>query len=334
MPLAVTLVYLPGPIQAGETAEAAVLIDDLSGNAVPTNVPRGRYGRIRAAPDGERIALDSDVQGEAIIWVHDLAGSGTLQRVTFEGRNQFPVWSPDGERIAFQSTRGGDYGRLGATRRWHRSGAAAHDPERRARRTFPKTGRLMASFLSVAIERDGLYSLALLSLRDGTLTSTQCRAASVDPPSSSFSSDGRWIAYHVLPPDANPISPSGGVFVEPVLPNGALFQAPKVARDFQPVWSPEGADLYYIPSAASDQIARVPVATERGLSFGTQTLLPFDVGAQRLSGQTRAFDVLPDGRFIGARRPMRRCVSRKCTSSSTGSRSSSASCRPNEIHAA
>ena len=28
-------------------------------------------------------------------------------------------------------------------------------------------------------------------------------------------------------------------------------------------------------------------------------MLPFDVGAQRLAGQTRAFDVLPDGRFIG-----------------------------------
>ena len=72
-----------------------------------------------------------------------------------------------------------------------------------------------------------------------------------------------------------------------------------MTRDFQPVWSPQGTDLYYVPSAASNQIARVRVATERGLSFGTPTLLPFDVGAQRLSGQTRAFDLLPDGRFIG-----------------------------------
>ena len=72
-----------------------------------------------------------------------------------------------------------------------------------------------------------------------------------------------------------------------------------MTRDFQPVWSHQGTDLYYVPSAASNQIARVTVATERGLSFGTPTLLPFDVGAQRLSGQTRAFDLLPDGRFIG-----------------------------------
>jgi hypothetical protein len=72
-----------------------------------------------------------------------------------------------------------------------------------------------------------------------------------------------------------------------------------VSRDFQPVWSPEGSDLYYIPSAALEQIARVRVDTEGGLSFGKPTLLPFNVGAQRLAGQTRAFDVLPDGRFIG-----------------------------------
>ncbi len=292
-----TLVYLPGPIQAGEAAEATVLIDDASGNPLPTNVPRGRYGRVRAAPDGARIALDSDVGGEAIIWVHDLAGSGTPQRLTFDGRNQFPVWSPDGERIAFQSTRGGDTGvwvqRVDRTDQPQRlttpSQGEAHIPE-----DWSPDGE----WLSVAIEREGLYSLALLSLRDRTLTPLD-KVASVDPTSSSFSSDGRWIAYHMLPRDATANSPSGGVFVEPVLPTGTFFQAPKVTRDFQPVWSPVGADLYYVPSAASDQIARVPVATGRGLSFGTHTLLPFDVGAQRLSGQTRAFDVLPDGRFIG-----------------------------------
>ncbi len=291
-----TLVYLPGPVQTVEAAEATVLIDDASDKAVATNVPRGRYGRIRAAPDGERIALDSDDRGEAIISGYDLAGSGALQRLTFEGRNQFPVWSNDGEQIAFQSTRGGDTAvwaqRVDRTDQAQRlttpSEGEAHIPE-----DWSPDGE----FLSVAIERDGLYSLALLSRRDGTLT--RLGVASVDPPSSSFSSDGRWIAYHKLPPDASPISPSGGVFVESILPNGPQFQAPKVSRDFQPVWSPEGSDLYYIPSAALEQIARVRVDTEGGLSFGKPTLLPFNVGAQRLAGQTRAFDVLPDGRFIG-----------------------------------
>jgi eukaryotic-like serine/threonine-protein kinase len=292
-----TLVYLQGRNLVGEAADVAVLVDDLSGSALPTNVPRGRYGRVRAAPDGERIALDSDDRGEAIIWLSDLAGSGTLQRVTFEGRNQFPVWSPEGERIAFQSTRGGDLGlwvqRVDGTDQAQRlttpSDGEAHIPE-----DWSPDGE----FLSVSIERNGLYSLALLSLRDRMLIPLN-RAASQEPTSSSFSSDSRWIAYHLLPPEVIATSPSAGVFVESVLLNGAFYQVPRVARDFQPVWAQNSLDLFYIPSAVSGQIARVRAATGRGLSFGMQTLLPFDVGAQRLSSQTRAFDVLPDGRFIG-----------------------------------
>jgi Tol biopolymer transport system component len=260
-------------------------------------VPRGRYGRVRTAPDGQRIALDSDDNGDAIIWTYELAGTGPLQRLTFEGRNQFPVWAPDGERIAFQSTRGGDAaiwaqrvdGTGNAQRLTTADGGEAHIPE-----DWSPDGQLLA----VAVVRDGLYSPTLLSLRDGMLTPLGS-TVSRDPTSASFSSDGRWIAYHLSPPDVSPTSSSAGVFVEPIPPNGARYQAPKMARDFQPLWSQEGSDLYYIPSAASSHIARVPVAAERGLSFGTPTLLPFDVGAQRLAGQTRAFDGLPGGRFIG-----------------------------------
>ena len=125
-----TLVYLPGPVQTGEAADVAVLLDDASGSAQPTNVPRGRYGRVRAAPEGERIALDSDDRGEGIIWVYDLAGSGARQRVTFEGRNQFPVWSARRRTHCLSVDAWRRHGCLGATRRWHRSGAAAHGPAR------------------------------------------------------------------------------------------------------------------------------------------------------------------------------------------------------------
>jgi serine/threonine-protein kinase len=290
-----TLVYLPGPVEG--RVDVSVLLGDASGNALPTNVPRGLYRHVRAAPGGGRIAVDSDDGREGIVWVYDLATDGAMQRLTFEGRNQFPVWSPDGERVAFQSTRGGDAaiwvqrvdGTGSAQRLTTPNEGEAHVPE-----DWSPDGE----FLAVSIMREGRYALASLSVRENALTPLGS-FVSEEPTSATFSSDGRWIAYYLLPPEADPTGPSVGVFIEPFPPNGARYQAPKVSRDFQPAWSPEGVDLYYIPTAASEQIARVRVSTEGGLSFGTPTLLPFVVGAQRLSGQTRAFDVLADGRFIG-----------------------------------
>jgi Tol biopolymer transport system component len=42
------------------------------------------------------------------VWLYDLSGVGAPRRLTFAGRNRFPVWSPDSRRLAFQSDRGGD----------------------------------------------------------------------------------------------------------------------------------------------------------------------------------------------------------------------------------
>jgi serine/threonine protein kinase len=40
------------------------------------------------------------------IWIFDPA-RGTEDRVTYEGQNAFPIWSPDGSRMAFRSDRSG-----------------------------------------------------------------------------------------------------------------------------------------------------------------------------------------------------------------------------------
>ncbi|MGH9659396.1 MAG: TolB family protein, partial [Bryobacteraceae bacterium] len=63
------------------------------------------------APDGRRIAFGGcDLASSAFdVWLHD-AGRGGGTRLTFEPSvESLPVWSPDGARVVFYSTRGGTW---------------------------------------------------------------------------------------------------------------------------------------------------------------------------------------------------------------------------------
>ena len=60
------------------------------------------------SPDGSRVAYVSDEQGNMDIWIHQIV-SGQKRNLTvdYEGYDGTPVWSPDGNWIAFISSRDG-----------------------------------------------------------------------------------------------------------------------------------------------------------------------------------------------------------------------------------
>ncbi|PYU19687.1 MAG: hypothetical protein DMG32_23930 [Acidobacteria bacterium] len=68
--------------------------------ALPAPAQAYRYARL--SPDGLRVAVESDSQ----IWIYDL-NRDTFTRLTFEGTNQGPVWTPDGKRITVDSSKEG-----------------------------------------------------------------------------------------------------------------------------------------------------------------------------------------------------------------------------------
>jgi hypothetical protein len=122
---------------------------------------------------------------------------------------------------------------------------------------------------------------------------------SAEPIGSMFSPDGRWIAYASTRLAGGVVSSDRGVYVQPVPATGLRYQIPKLRLDFQPVWGPKGTELFYVPTAASGQLAVVSVTTHPGVTFGSPVTLPAIVTANRTSAETRAYDILPDGRFIG-----------------------------------
>jgi hypothetical protein len=55
----------------------------------------------------------------------------------------------------------------------------------------------------------------------------------------------------------------------------------------------------YVPAVASPQLATVRVAAHDGLTFGAPVTSSFRITGNSLNTQARAYDVLPDGRFVG-----------------------------------
>ncbi len=263
-----SMVFYPGPPSVSSYLYSFAAVDR-TGRTEPLHLPAGAYESPRISPDGRLIAFATNNGESADVWTYDLAETTGIRRFTFDGNSRFPVWSPDSRYIAFESGRGGA---AGIFRQPTDSSGVAERLTTAGRNTVhvPESWSAQHQVLSFSVHRESRYSLWILSLRDKQVSRFGAWESDI-PTVSTFSPNGRWIAYQV----GTASGESGGfrltTFVEPFPRTGAIFEIPGNATS--PVWSADGTKLSYTIGPPNQRVV-VDVTEKPAFAVGIPTAAP------------------------------------------------------------
>lgn len=80
------------------------MLVDRRGSARPLTTARRAFETPAVSPDGRRIVVAITAANDSL-WAMEF-DRPSLTRITYEAENAFPVWSPDGARLALGRHRG------------------------------------------------------------------------------------------------------------------------------------------------------------------------------------------------------------------------------------
>jgi len=264
---------------------------DREGKFTPLRETPGNYFNPAFSPDGKRLALAIDEGKRRDIWVYDWERD-RLTRLTFAGEtNDYPIWTPDGQRIVYSSQEKG-----GAPNLWWIRADGAGDAQRLSE---SKTGQYAGSW-----RPDGKV-LAFYQFNPGTgldiLTLpiegdeksgwkprepkpfVNSASSEIEP---AFSPDGRWLAY------MSDGSGSYEVYVRPFPGPGGKWQI-STGGGLGPKWSRNGKELFY---RTDDNKIMLVTYTASIDSFRADKPQLWSPGQFTDRGPTTNFDLHPDGK--------------------------------------
>jgi serine/threonine-protein kinase len=265
------LMYVSG---SGRPGERTLTWVDRKGTEQLLQLPPRAFQHPRLSPDGQRVVFSIDEGSKSDVWVHDLR-LGSLERLTAED-GRFPIWTSDGTKVTFVSTRQGPSGLF-----WKTADIGGIEeplaPSGRSPGSWSPNGDTLAF-----TERDPTTGLDIwtLSPKDGGKPQPFVRTPfhELNP---AFSPNGRWVAYQ------SNESGSHEVYVTD-FPRRSRKVPVSTEGGEEPVWSRDGHELFYRSGAKTMAVANPFEQSKPEVLFERAYW----------RGSPRDYDVASDGRFL------------------------------------
>jgi Tol biopolymer transport system component len=264
---------------------------DRSGNALGTLGPPEQSGlsTFTLSPDGRRVAAERTLQNGTDVWLLDATHQMRFTHGADGNIARVPVWSRDGDRLAFESVGSHSIGL--AMKRVNGEGVEHllfESPEVKVPCDWSPDGRLLMYYVP-----DPKTGTDLWLLSEGKRQPSLFLRTSANELWGQFSPDGRWVAYQ---------SNETGryeIYVRSLAGQGEPFSI-STAGGVYPRWSRDGRELYFI--APDAKLMAVPIrATAAAIDAGAPVAL-FQTrrvgGGSNVIGRGHQYDVNRDGRFL------------------------------------
>ncbi len=253
-----------------------------TGDTLPLDMDRRGYTHFRVSPDGNRLAFAAGSGQRREIWVHDLV-RGVSRRLNTGGFSDMrPVWSPDGQWIAFSSDRDGAVQNLYRVRVDGSGEPERFAPSDRVQIVSSWSSQGVIAFLELDASFSA-YDIWVLP-PDGSPAPFFTSEATEEYPT--FSPDGNWLAY---------TSNQSGRFEVYVRPYPGPEPATQISGNGgdNVAWSPDGRQIYYVQGGVLWAVDVTP-GDEFQAGRPAPLIDPWPLGSQPV----RRYDLFPDGSFV------------------------------------
>jgi serine/threonine protein kinase/Tol biopolymer transport system component len=233
------------------------------------------------APDGKRVATMRGPVGSSDIWVQE--GVRNTRFTIDPADDRYPIWSPDGARLAFASNRNGAYDLYDKAA----DGSGSErlllpSPDFKRPNSWSPDGRFILYWTA---QNNG--DLMVLPLT-GDRKPFPFVSTPFDEQQGAFSPDGKWVAYQ---------SDKSGrfeIYVRPFPGPGAESQV-SAEGGHSPRWRADGRQLYFL---APDLKMMAAKTETKGATFTASA--PESLFQTRINQATnrQQYDVARDGRFL------------------------------------